>query len=191
MGEVGGHSEKWRLALDMRDELAESEHDAASGRGRRRLRHHAHLRAGLAERGIDYVLPVRADVSAHPFDAQPVAPERKGPIGCCLQRRYRHYAPSVAVLAAGLGQGAFVSLTWRQGSRGQLRSRFAAVRVRPAGKAVERPIRAAASAEQDWWDGVLPDYWPVATMRAGVAPRGARERFLRGITCVRAVHRAA
>lgn len=29
--------------------------------------------------------------------------------------------------------------------------------MRPAGKAVERPIKATASAEQDWWDGVLPD----------------------------------
>ncbi|SES39038.1 hypothetical protein SAMN05421870_1312 [Streptomyces qinglanensis] len=30
---------------------------------------------------------------------------------------------------------------------------------RPAGKAVERPIRAAASAGQGWWDGILPDCW--------------------------------
>ena len=42
-----------------------------------------------------------------------------------------------------------------------LRSRFAALRVRPAGKAAERPVRAAASAGQGWWDGVLPDCWPL------------------------------
>jgi SRSO17 transposase len=36
------------------------------------------------------------------------------------------------------------------------------VRIRPAGKAVERPIRTAASAEQGWWDGVLPDCWLLA-----------------------------
>ncbi|MBB5109577.1 hypothetical protein FHS40_008705 [Streptomyces spectabilis] len=45
------------------------------------------------------------------------------------------------------------------GSRGELRSRFAAVRVRPAGNAVERRIKAAASSEQGWWDGILPDNW--------------------------------
>ncbi|MEU3964788.1 IS701 family transposase [Streptomyces buecherae] len=153
------HREKWRLALDMLDTLADwgmrppvVVADAAYGTN-------AHLRAGLAERGIDYVLAVRADVSAHPFDAEPAAPDRNGPIGCWPQPRYRRPAPSVAALAAGLGQEAFVSLTWRQGSRGQLRSRFAAVRVRPAGKAVERPIRVAASAEQGWWDGILPDCW--------------------------------
>ncbi|WPB95992.1 transposase [Streptomyces malaysiensis] len=119
----------------------------------------AHLRAGLAERGTDYILAVPADVTAHPFDAQPTAPDRKGLVDCWPQPRYRHPAPSVAALAASLGQEAFTSLTWRQGSRGELRSRFAAMRVRPAGNAVERPIRAAASAEQVWWDGILPDCW--------------------------------
>ncbi|CDR17623.1 hypothetical protein GCM10022420_028860 [Streptomyces iranensis] len=93
----------------------------------------AHLRAGLAQRGIDYTPAVRADVTAHPFDAQPTAPDRKGPVGCWPQPRYRHPAPSVAALATGLGQKAFTSLTWRQGSGGELRSRFAAVRVRPVG----------------------------------------------------------
>lgn len=33
----------------------------------------AHLRAGLADRGIDYMLAIRAVVISHPFDAQPVA----------------------------------------------------------------------------------------------------------------------
>lgn len=142
------HREKWRLALDMLDELADwgmrppvVVADAAYGTN-------AHLRAALSDRGIDYVLAVRADVSAHPFDVQPVAPDRKGPAGCWPQPRYRHRAPSVAGLAADLKQEAFTPLTWRQGLRGQLRSRFAAVRVRPAGKAAERPIRSAASAGQ-------------------------------------------
>ena len=111
------------------------------------------------DRQLAYVLAIRADVTAHPLDAEPEAPARNGPVGCWPQPRYRHRAPSVAALAAGLGREAFTTLTWRQGSRGRLRSRFAAVRVRPAGKAVERPIQAAASAEQGWWDGVLPDCW--------------------------------
>lgn len=142
------HREKWRLALDMLDTLADSGlrppvvvADAAYGTN-------AHLRAGLAERGIDYILAVRADVTAHPFEEQPVAPARNGPVGCWPQPRYRHPAPSVAAVAAGLAQDAFTTVAWRNGSRGELRSRFAAVRIRPAGKAVERPIRTAASAGQ-------------------------------------------
>ncbi|WP_079102918.1 IS701 family transposase [Streptomyces sp. TP-A0356] len=153
------HREKWRLALDMLDTLAAWGKtppavvaDAAYGTN-------ARLRAALTERGLAYVLSVRADVTAHPFDAQPVAPNRNGSVGCWPQPRYRAPAPSAATLAAGLAQDAFTTLTWREGSRGELRSRFAAVRVRPAGKAVERPVRTAASAEQGWWDGVLPDCW--------------------------------
>ncbi|MFD7004136.1 SpoIIE family protein phosphatase [Streptomyces mirabilis] len=33
------------------------------------------------------------------------------------------------------------------------------MRVRPADKAVERPVKSAASAGQGWWDGVLPACW--------------------------------
>ncbi|WP_405771717.1 IS701 family transposase [Actinacidiphila glaucinigra] len=154
-----GHREKWRLALDMLDALATwgmtppvVVADAAYGTN-------AHLRAALTERDIAYVLAIRANVTAHALDTEPEAPERRGDTGCWPQPRYRHPAPSAAELAAGLEREAFTTVTWRQGSRGDLRSRFAAVRVRPAGKAVERPIRAAASAEQGWWDGILPDCW--------------------------------
>ncbi|MFI9617273.1 IS701 family transposase [Streptomyces sp. NPDC052023] len=161
------HREKWRLALDMLDGLADwgmtppaVVADAAYGTN-------AHLRAGLSKRGLTYVLSIRSDVSAHPFDAQPMAPDRKGDVGCWPQPRYRQKALSVAVLATNLGPKAFTPLTWRQGSKGELRSRFAAVRVRPAGKAVERPIKTAASAEQGWWDGVLPDCWLLAEWPVG------------------------
>lgn len=153
------HREKWRLALDMLDTLTGwgmkppvVVADAAYGTN-------ARLRAALADRAITYMLAIRADVIAHPFDAEPMAPARNGPVGCWPQPRYRQAAPPVAALAAGLGPEAFTPLTWRHGSRGELRSRFAAVRVRPAGKAVERPIKAAASAGQGWWDGILPDCW--------------------------------
>ncbi|CAM5552157.1 Transposase IS701-like DDE domain-containing protein OS=Streptomyces griseomycini OX=66895 GN=FHS37_006723 PE=4 SV=1 [Streptomyces griseomycini] len=87
------HREKRRLALGLLDELADWGMDppvvvvdAAYGPN-------AHLRAGPAQRGIDHVLAVRADVSAHPFDAKPVIPDRKVPVGCWPQPRYRHRAP--------------------------------------------------------------------------------------------------
>lgn len=162
-----GHWEKWRLAVDMLDALADwgmtppvVVGDAAYGTT-------ARLRAALDERRLAYVLAVRAEVTAHPFDAEPEAPARKGPVGCWPQPRYRRPAPSVAELATRLGQKAFTTVTWRTGSRGPMRSRFAALRVRPAGKAVERPLKAAAAAERGYWDGVLPDCWLLAEWPAG------------------------
>lgn len=41
----------------------------------------AHLRATLTDRGLDDVPAVLADMTAHPFDARPVAPERQGLYG--------------------------------------------------------------------------------------------------------------
>ncbi len=135
------HRVKWRLALDMLDTLDSwgmkppvVVADAAYGTN-------AHLRTALSERGLAYVLAIRSDVSAHPFEAQPVAPARNGPVGSWPRPRYRQAAPSVAALAASLGQKAFTSLTWRNASRGELRSRFAAVRVRPASPS--KPSRAS------------------------------------------------
>ncbi len=77
---------QWRPALDMLDTLAGwgigppvVVADAAYGTN-------AHLRAGLAQRGIDYMPAVRADVSAHPFDVHRMAPDRKGPPAAAPRR---------------------------------------------------------------------------------------------------------
>ncbi|MDR3081770.1 MAG: transposase [Streptomyces sp.] len=84
----------------------------------------ARLRNGRPSPSIDYVLAVRADVTAHPFEAKSETPDRNGPVGCWPQPRHRDRAPSPAALAAALPQEAFTSLTWRQGLRGELRSRW-------------------------------------------------------------------
>uniref|UniRef100_UPI003BACAEC1 transposase n=1 Tax=Streptomyces sp. NBC_01562 TaxID=2975879 RepID=UPI003BACAEC1 len=65
----------------------------------------------MCKRGLAHVLAVRSDVSAHPFETKPVAPARNGATGCWPQPRYRQTAPSVAVLAAALGQEAFTPVT--------------------------------------------------------------------------------
>uniref|UniRef100_A0AAU1UN42 IS701 family transposase n=1 Tax=Streptomyces sp. NBC_00119 TaxID=2975659 RepID=A0AAU1UN42_9ACTN len=144
-----GHLEKWRLALDTFDELAGwglvppvVVADAGYGQN-------ADFRDGLSERGITYVVAVRSDVTVHPHDAQPTAPAWSGN-GRKPQPRYRDKASSVA---------------GREGSRGPMRSRFVALRVRPAGVRARRLAQAAATAEHGYWDGVLPEVtllveWP-------------------------------
>jgi len=159
-----GHREKWRLALDALDELA-TWHlvppvvvaDAGYGQN-------ADFRAGLAEREIRYVVGIRGDITVQPHEAHPVAPAWSGN-GRRPVPRYRQPPVTVAELAAAAGREAFTELTWREGSRGSMTSRFLTMWVRPAGVRSRRLARAAAVAEHGWWDGVLPEVrllaeWP-------------------------------
>lgn len=127
-----GHREKWRLALDSIDELAgwgmvppAVVADAGYGQN-------ADFRDGLELRGIDYVVAIRSDVSVHPHDALPTAPAWSGN-GRKSQPRYRDKPSAVAALAAARGRQAFTGVTWREGSRGLMRSHFLVLRVRSAG----------------------------------------------------------
>lgn len=154
--EQAGHREKWRLALEEIDEALAwglgpppiVGGDSAYGTN------HA-FRAGVAERGLDYVVGVRADVSAHPGDAVPRAGERAGRMGRPRQPRYRAPARSLKQLVMEQGRSALRRCTWRRGSRGALHSRFIVMRVRPAGVAARNAARERAGGRRGW-DGVLP-----------------------------------
>ncbi|MET8412958.1 transposase [Streptomyces sp. NPDC005195] len=156
------HREKGRLALDMLNTSADRGMTPPAVVADPAYGTKAHLRAGLPERGPTHVLSIRSHVLAHPVDVQPMSLDRQGDVGCWPQPRYRQRAPSVAVLATAIGQEAVVPLRWRQGSKGEPGSRFAAVRGRPAGKAVER--RAAQPPRPGRAGGTAPcptvGYWP-------------------------------
>jgi SRSO17 transposase len=159
-----GHREKWRLALDIIDELAGWDltppvlvADAGYGQN-------ADFRNGLDDRGIGYVVAIRSDVTVHPHDTQPITPPWSGN-GRKPQPRYRDKPTSVAAWATSRGRQAFTEVTWREGSRGPMRSHFLALRVRPAGVRSRRLAQAAAIACDGHWDGVLPEVtllveWP-------------------------------
>jgi SRSO17 transposase len=153
-----GHREKWRLALDVLDELAGwglvppvVVADAGYGQN-------ADFRHAVTEREVPWVVGIRGDLTVQPYDAAPTAPPWSGN-GRPPQPRYRTPPVAVAELAAGAGRKAFGEVTWRQGSRGPMTSRFLAVRVRPAGVRSRRLAQATAVAEHGQWDGVLPAVW--------------------------------
>jgi SRSO17 transposase len=161
-----GHRQKWRLALDVLDELAGwglvppvVVGDAGYGQN-------ADFRDGLERRGLGYVMAIRSEVTVHPHDAEPLAPPWSGN-GRKPQPRYRDKPVAVAALTAGAGRHAFTEVTWREGSRGPMRSHFLALRVRPAGLRARRLAQAAATAEHGHWDGVLPDVTLLAEWPAG------------------------
>jgi SRSO17 transposase len=125
------HVEKWRLALAMIDELRSWGLEPPVLLGDSAYGDITELRTGLEEREIDYVLEVKGDISAYSGDVWPERPEYKGN-GRPPRARYRQDPSSLKALALAAGEKAAVTVTWREGTRGKMSSRFIALRVRPA-----------------------------------------------------------
>jgi SRSO17 transposase len=149
-----GHREKWRLALDMLDHnrewgLADRPVVADAGYGDITA-----FRLGLDERGLEYVVAVTPTTSAHPAQAVPE-------VRACTGRgrpplpRYPEAASNLKALALAAGRRALRPVTWRYGTKktngnptAKMRSRFMALRVRPANRDIPRGS-----------DASLPECW--------------------------------
>ena len=93
------------------------------------------FRAGLRDLQLDYAVGVQSSVSVWEPGKQPLpAKERKamGRPPKLLRRDENHQPVSAKQLATALPETAWKEITWREGSKKNLSSRFAAVRVRPA-----------------------------------------------------------
>ena len=93
------------------------------------------FRDGVTELDLLYVLGVQSSVSVWPPGQPPLTkPKWKG-IGRppkLLRRTPQHPPITVRELAMSLPASAWKTVRWREGTRKPLRSRFAAVRIRPA-----------------------------------------------------------
>ena len=173
------HAPKWQLALDMIDELRGWGLEppvlcADAGYGDITA-----FRQGLDDRAIDYIVQVKAGTSAYRLDVMPELPAWKGrrrpPVP-----RYRAAPSSLRELVLEAGAEQTVEVTWREGSRGPMSSRFVALRVRPANIALRRaaadrqtelPVRwllaewpAGAAEPTDYWLASLPADTPLAEL---------------------------
>jgi len=151
------HREKWRLALDMLDEIiawglpklpvtSDSGYGDATG-----------FRLGLTARGLPYAVQVDPTATAYPTTEVPVTAPYGG-----RGRRPRPAYPDPPVtlkhLVLAAGRATARPVTWRHGSRhtpdnptAAMRSHFLRLRVRPANRDIPRNI-----------DGTLPEEWLLA-----------------------------
>ena len=109
--------------------------DAGYGKG-------TQFRTDLTQLGLQYVVGIESNATVwEPGQGPLPAPGRKPGRGAPpkrLQRSADHQPISVKQLAKDLPPSAWKEIGWRQGTEGTLRSRFAAVRVRPAHRDYKR-----------------------------------------------------
>lgn len=151
------HRTKWAQALEMIDEsktwgLTPPLVVADAGYGEITA-----FRLGLEERGVRYVLAVKASTSAHTIEVVPEAApySGRGPRGT---NRYREKPSSLREIAINAGRKQLHQVTWRHGTKTRpgnrgaaMKSRFLALRVRPANRDIPRGE-----------DGTLPESWMLA-----------------------------
>jgi SRSO17 transposase len=151
------------------------------------------FRGGVRGLGLSYVLGVQSSVGVWPPGTAPLPPPPyagRGRPPSRLRRAPGHEPVSAADLAGGLPRRAWRRVAWREGSRAELASRFAAVRIRPAHRdtlrsearpeewlLVEWPEGAAAPAK--YWLSNLP---PRTALRDLVRTAKARRRIERDYT---------
>jgi SRSO17 transposase len=102
------------------------------------------FRTSLTKLGLSYVVGIESSTTVWEPGQQPLpAPPRKPGRGAPpkrLQRSADYQPVTVKQLALGLPSSAWKDIAWRPGSQKTLRSRFAAVRVRPAHRDEQRTV---------------------------------------------------
>ena len=152
------HVEKWRLALEMIDEVSGWGIDVPVILADGAYGDNTQFRQGLSDRGLSWVLDVKHTTSAYPEAVKPEKPDYQGR-GQPPKRCYRQDPSSLLDLALAAGADAAEEVNWREGTRGEMTSRFLALRVRPAN--IE--LRRAANKE----DHELDAAWLICEWPAG------------------------
>jgi SRSO17 transposase len=160
--DVARHREKWRLALDMLDEVVGWGVPARPVLADAGYGDAAEFRQGLTDRGLAYVLGVTHTATAHPATAEPVCASYSGN-GRPPVPAYPDPPSSLKALALAAGRGAARWVTWRRGTHHRpanpdaaMRSKFLALRVRPAARTIPRAP-----------DRSLPECWLLAEWPPG------------------------
>lgn len=143
------HRPKWELALEMIDELGAWGLAPPVLVGDAGYGEIGHFRTALSARDLPYVVQVKASTSVHdaaaPFEMPAPTGKRGRPPAIAS---YQTPPVQAKTYAKDLPDEAFEQVSWRQGTKGIMTSRFAAARVRPANRNLPRNP-----------DGSLPECW--------------------------------
>jgi SRSO17 transposase len=107
------------------------------------------FRQAIAKLELSYVLGIQSTTTVWPPGTQPLPPpgySGRGRPASRVRRDAEHAPVSARQLATSLPAKAWKTVTWREGTRHPLRSRFAAVRVRAA----HRDHKLTQPREQEW-----------------------------------------
>jgi SRSO17 transposase len=165
---------KWEIALGQidslcRDELPRAPIVADAGYGVI-----TEFRDELTRREIPYVLGITGETSVWAPGEAPLPPKPRRGLGRTpvrMRRTPRHHPLAARALAEALPRSAWKWISWREGTRGTMRSRFAWVRVRPAhgdqNRHTPRPIEwlliawpRGEAAPTKFWLSTLPETTP-------------------------------
>jgi SRSO17 transposase len=139
---------KWQIALDLIDQTL------GFGISRRPVIADAaygetvEFRDGLTQRGLPYVVGVPNTHLIWPPGTNPKPPKRSGRVGRPGSRwRDGNKQPiRIAELVKGVPRERYKTVSWREGARGKLSSKFLAYRVRPA----EKHTKGRPPADEQW-----------------------------------------
>jgi len=128
---------KWELALEGIDELLAEDLPRAPVVADAGYGVATEFREQLTARQLLYAVGVSEDVTVWPEGAEPRRPptpaaHRRGRPRTLLRRDDTHTPLSVKALALSLSAAQWTPVRWREGTKGAMRSRFAALRVRAA-----------------------------------------------------------
>lgn len=129
------HQEKWRIALEEIDRLLQEDLPPAPVVADAGYGSATEFRDELTRRGFSYAAGIREDTGVWPPGQEPLPAKPysgKGRPPTSVRRGKDHQPVSTQTLAEGLPKAAWKMVRWREGTKGTMLSRFAAVRVRPS-----------------------------------------------------------
>jgi len=173
---------KWEIALEeidqlLADDLPRAPVVADAGYGTA-----TEFRDGLTARQLLYAVGISEDATVWPEGSAPLAPappqaHRPGRPAKLLRRTAEHQPVSVRALAVRLSAKHWREVRWREGTKGAMRSRFAAVRVRAA----HRDYHRTAPRDLEWllieWPATEKE--PIKYWLSTVASRVSLEELVR------------